>query len=199
MRQDNALAKDMMKFMYGFLDYKLPEDNALKAVLFYSSDEDKKILEKNGCFCLDADCTKDDIKDAFTNKVKTYRYLGFNLEDLKMSICLEDYNIPAIYLASIIDENLFTTLNISPNPSLPFHFSEDDIKVIQSLIKKYIEKYRMIKISNDISIAMIPQNQEIDDIFIRSILETKYNIMDVFQEFNEEMTRIMENYARSNN
>ena len=102
-------------------------------------------------------------------------------------------------LASIIDESLFTTLNISPNPSLPFHFNEDDIKVIQSLIKKYIEKYRMIKISDGISIAMIPQNQEIDDIFIRSVLETKYNIMNVFQEFNDEMTRIMENYARSNN
>lgn len=199
MKQDNNLAKDMMKFMYGFLDYKLPEDSVLKAVLFYSSSEDRKVLEKNNCFCLDVDCTKNDVKDAFTNKVKTYQYLGFNLEDLKMSICLEDYNIPAIYLASDIDENLFTTLNISPNPSLPFHFSEDDIKVIQSLIKKYIEKYRMIKISNGISIAMIPQNQEIDDIFIRSVLETKYNIMNVFQEFNEEMTRIMENYARSNN
>lgn len=199
MRQDNDLAKDMMKFMYGFLDYKLPEDSVLKAVLFYSSSEDRKILEKNGCFCLDVDCTKNDVKDAFTNKVKTHQFLGFSLEDLKMSICLEDYNIPAIYIASTIDENLFTTLNISPNPSLPFHFSEDDVKVIQSLIKKYIEKYRMIKISNGISIAMIPQNQEIDDIFIRSVVETKYNIMNVFQEFNEEMTRIMENYARSNN
>lgn len=199
MKQDNNLAKDMMRFMYGFIDYKLPEDSVLKAILFYSSDEDKKVLEKNDCFCLDADCTKDDVKDAFTNKVKTYQFLGFNIEDLRMSICLEDYNIPAIYLASVLDESLFTTLNISPNPSLPFHFSEDDIKVIQSLIKKYIEKYRMIKISDNISIAMIPQNQEIDDIFIRSVLETKYNIMNVFQEFNEEMTRIMENYARSNN
>ena len=199
MKQDNDLAKDMMKFMYGFLDYKLPEDSVLKAVLFYSSSEDRKVLEKNGCFCLDVDCTKNDVKDAFTNKVKTYKLLGFSLEDLRMSICLEDYNIPAIYLTSNIDENLFTTLNISPNPSLPFHFNEDDIKVIQSLIKKYIEKYRMIKISNGISIAMIPQNQEVDDIFIRSVLETKYNIMDVFQEFNGEMTRIMENYARFNN
>lgn len=199
MRQDNDLAKDMMKFMYGFLDYKLPEDSVLKTVLFYSSSEDRKVLEKNGCFCLDVDCTKNDVKDAFTNKVKTYKLLGFSLEDLRMSICLEDYNIPAIYLTSNIDENLFTTLNISPNPSLPFHFNEDDIKVIQSLIKKYIEKYRMIKISNGISIAMIPQNQEVDDIFIRSVLETKYNIMDVFQEFNGEMTRIMENYARFNN
>lgn len=199
MRQDNDLAKDMMKFMYGFLDYKLPEDSVLKAVLFYSSSEDRKILEKNGCFCLDVDCTKSDVKDAFTNKVKTHQFLGFNLEDLKMSVCLEDYNIPAIYITSTVDESLFTTLNISPNPSLPFHFSEDDVKVIQSLIKKYIEKYRMIKISNGISIAMIPQNQEIDDIFIRSVLETKYNIMNVFQEFNEEMTQIMERYARSNN
>lgn len=199
MKQDNDLAKKMVAFMYGLLDYKLPENATMKAVLFYSTEDDKETFEKNGIFCLSKDCTREEVIDALNNKVTTYKYVGLHIDDLKMSICLEDFNIPSIYLTSSLDETLFNTLNIAPNPNIPINFSEDDIKNIQSLIKKYIEKYKSIKISNTIFVGIIPDNKEIDEIFIRSILETKYNIMNIFQEFNEEMTNIVNNYARSFN
>ena len=199
MKQDNDLAKKMVAFMYGLLDYKLPENATMKAVLFYSTEDDKETFEKNGVFCLSKDCTREEVIDALNNKATTYKYIGFHIDDLKMSICLEDFNIPSIYLTSSLDETLFDTLNIAPNPSIPINFSEDDIKSIQSLIKKYVEKYKAIKISNAIFVGIISDNKEIDEIFIRSILETKYNIMNIFQEFSEEMTNIVNNYARSFN
>lgn len=199
MLQDNDLAKKMVAFMYGLLDYKLPENAVVKAILFYSTDEDRELFEKNEVFCLSKDCTREEVIDALNNKTTTYKYIGFHIDDLKMSICLEDFNIPAVYLTSSLDETLFSTLNIVPNPSIPINFSEDDVKSIQSLIKKYVEKYKSIKISNTIFIGIIPDNKEIDEIFIRSILETKYNIMNIFQEFNEEMSNIVNNYARSFN
>lgn len=197
MKQDNDLAKKMIGFMYGLLDYKLPENAALKAILYYSTEEDRKILEKNGIFCLDKECSQEEILDALNNKSKTATYIGFHADDMKMGVCLEDYNIPSIYTISKINEDVYNFFNLTPSADSPIHFSNEDIVDVQKLMVKYIEKYKTMRMSNKIFIAIIPENQEIDEVFIKSVLETKYNMMNVFQEFNEEMTRIVSNYARS--
>ena len=60
-------AKSLIQFIYGLTDYKIPENILTKAVFFYRSDVEKEILKKNGVYCLDKDCTKEDIQDLLNN------------------------------------------------------------------------------------------------------------------------------------
>ena len=68
MKYDESDIKNLIKYLYGLVDYTASENIITKTIFFYTSEEEKNIFEKNNIFCLSKDCTKDDIQDVFKNK-----------------------------------------------------------------------------------------------------------------------------------
>ena len=105
-------AKSLIQFIYGLTDYKIPENILTKAIFFYRSDVEKEILKKNGVYCLDKDCSKEDIQDLLNNKVLSEKYVALHSEDLKLYIFLPYLNInflPILLLIKFYQAHSFTS------------------------------------------------------------------------------------------
>ena len=98
MKYDESDIKNLIKYLYGLVDYTAPENITTKTIFFYTSEEEKKIFEKNNIFCLGKDCTKDDIQDVFKNKFLSEKIIALYADELKLYVLLKDLNIDTILL-----------------------------------------------------------------------------------------------------
>jgi hypothetical protein len=198
MKDTDVDFKGIIKFMYGLTDYKLPENSSIKAFIFYCTNEEKSVLETNGVYCLKADCTKDEIIDLFNDKVKTYKYLGLHVSDLKLAVfASEDLSIPSIYMMVNPDiEKLFNFAGVNIVPAM-FKVDEKAENKIREMILNKLILYKNIAFLKNIIYASVDKDFKITDDSITEILHTKYNIENIFKDDCQIISKMVEDYARS--
>lgn len=198
MRDDNFNYIEMIKFMYGLVDYKRPDNIVTKAFIFYCTDEEKSVLETNHIYYLNSDCTKDDVIDIFNNKLKTEKYIGFQITDLKLAIfASEELSIPSVYL--MIGPDIAKTFNFTGLSVTPTMFKADSAaeERIKELILNKLIIYKYVAFTKDVVYASIDKDFQINDETIGEILNTKYNIENIFREDYQQISKMVDDYARS--
>ncbi len=197
MRQSDFDNKKILKCIYGLENYKLPQDIKTKAILFYATNEEKSLLEKNHIFYLEPDCSKNEIIDAFENKIKTEEFIAFHAVDFKLSFIISDLNINSIFImVHPNSEKLFDIAQLNLNSGV-YHFSpEEENRLHQMTIAKLI-KYGSFALGKNVFVASLKEDLEINQKELKSIIETKYNIDNIFDEENNAISKMIENYARS--
>ena len=198
MKYDESDIKNLIKYLYGLIDYTTPENITTKTVFFYTSDEEKNIFEKNNIFCLDKDCTKDDIQDVFKNKFLSEKVIALYADDLKLYILLKDLNIDTILLTTNMSLELCESFGLRPELDSFYHFNDNEKQYVLSLFIEMVKQYKYVGISDKFYLCCENNDVSVDDIFINNIKTTKYNIMNIFSEKADQIMSSLKN-ARLNN
>lgn len=197
MRQESIDAVKLIKYIYGLENYDLPENIKTKAFIFYTTDEEKSVLETNHIFYLEPDCSKEDVIDVFENKIKTEKFIGLHAVDFKLALVLDSFSIYSILIqVNPNTEKLFkiAELNLNTNMFTMSQFEND--KLNQLVVIKLI-KYKSIALGDKVFLASINKDFNMTDENIKTIVETKYNTENIFNEENKQISQMVENYARS--
>lgn len=198
MKYDESDIKNLIKYLYGLVDYTVPENITTKTVFFYTSDEEKNIFEKNNIFCLDKDCTKDDIQDVFKNKFLSEKTIALYADDLKLYVLLKDLNIDTILLTTNMSLELCESFGLRPELDSFYHFNDNEKQYVLSLFIEMVKQYKYVGISDKFYLCCENNDVPVDDIFINNIKTTKYNIMNIFSEKADQIMSSLKN-ARLNN
>lgn len=198
MKYDESDIKNLIKYLYGLVDYTAPENITTKTVFFYTSDEEKNIFEKNNIFCLGKDCTKDDIQDVFKNKFLSEKTIALYADDLKLYVLLKDLNIDTILFTTNMSLDLCESFGLRPELDSFYHFNDNEKQYVLSLFIEMVKQYKYVGISDKFYLCCENNDVPVDDIFINNIKTTKYNIMNIFSEKADQIISSLKN-ARSNN
>ena len=198
MKYDESDIKNLIKYLYGLVDYTAPENITIKTVFFYTSDEEKNIFEKNNIFCLGKDCTKDDIQDVFKNKFLSEKTIALYADDLKLYVLLKDLNIDTILFTTNMSLDLCESFGLRPELDSFYHFNDNEKQYVLSLFIEMVKQYKYVGISDKFYLCCENNDVSVDDIFINNIKTTKYNIMNIFSEKADQIISSLKN-ARSNN
>jgi hypothetical protein len=198
MKYDESDIKNLIKYLYGLVDYTAPENITTKTVFFYTSDEEKNIFEKNNIFCLDKDCTKDDIQDVFKNKFLSEKTIALYADDLKLYVLLKDLNIDTILFTTNMSLELCESFGLKPELDSFYHFNDNEKQYVLSLFIEMVKQYKYVGISDKFYLCCENNDVSVDDIFINNIKTTKYNIMNIFSEKADQIMSSLKN-ARLNN
>ncbi len=198
MKYDESDIKNLIKYLYGLVDYTAPENITTKTVFFYTSDEEKNIFEKNNIFCLDKDCTKDDIQDVFKNKFLSEKTIALYADDLKLYVLLKDLNIDTILFTTNMSLDLCESFGLRPELDSFYHFNDNEKQYVLSLFIEMVKQYKYVGISDKFYLCCENNDVSVDDIFINNIKTTKYNIMNIFSEKADQIISSLKN-ARLNN
>ena len=198
MKYDESDIKNLIKYLYGLVDYTAPENITTKTVFFYTSDEEKNIFEKNNIFCLDKDCTKDNIQDVFKNKFLSEKTIALYADDLKLYVLLKDLNIDTILLTTNMSLELCESFGLKPELDSFYHFNDNEKQYVLSLFIDMVKQYKYVGISDKFYLCCENNDISVDDIFINNIKTTKYNIMNIFSEKADQIMSSLKN-ARLNN
>ena len=134
MKYDESDIKNLIKYLYGLVDYTAPENITTKTIFFYTSDEEKNIFEKNNIFCLGKDCTKDDIQDVFKNKFLSEKIIALYADELKLYVLLKDLNIDTILLTTNISLELCESFGLKPELDSFYHFTDSEKQYVLKLL-----------------------------------------------------------------
>ena len=199
MKYDESDIKNLIKYLYGLVDYTAPENITTKTIFFYTSEEEKKIFEKNNIFCLGKDCTKDDIQDVFKNKFLSEKIIALYADELKLYVLLKDLNIDTILLTTNISLELCESFGLKPELDSFYHFNDNEKQYVLKLFIESVKHYKYVGISNKFYLCCEDNdNISVDDIFINNIKTTKYNITNIFSEKADQIMSSLKN-ARLNN
>ena len=192
-------AKSLIQFIYGLTDYKIPENILTKAIFFYRSDVEKEILKKNGVYCLDKDCSKEDIQDLLNNKVLSEKYIALHSEDLKLYIFLLELNFISIILTSEMTPDVFGSLGLIPKIDDHYNLNDSEKKHLLTVFAECAKDYKYVALGDKFYLCYNDDpNLIIDDNLINNIKSTKYNVMNIFSERADKIMTLFKN-ARSNN
>ena len=189
----------LIKCMYGLEDYTLPENSKLKAILFFPSSEEKEVLKKNNIYFLEADCRKDDILNAFNEKVLTEEYIALHTSDVQIIPIFEKFNIPGIFITvNPNTQKVFEMSSLSIGTSIVGLSSSSTEKLKEIFITK-LNTYKSIYLMPNVILTSIDENFIFNEENIKSLLETNYTAENVFYEDYKEISQAIDNYARYRN
>lgn len=196
MRQEPIDPLQIIKYVYSLENVSIPETVKTKAIIFYTYEEDADILKNNNIFYLGEDCSKEDIHNVITEKLKTEDFIGLHSSDFKLAILFSVYNIPCInILTTLTKKALFEVggLRVSGDNML----GEDDLEKLKDMYLIKLSQNKCLRIHDNIVIAKVEKDFIIDDNSIKDILNTKYNMYNVFEEESKTLEGIINKYARS--
>ena len=198
MKQAQYDVTELVKFIYGLQNYVIPQNIATKAFIFYTTDEEKSILEKNNIYCLINECTRDDIMDVFQNKIMSESLIGLHTSDIKLLPILQEMNIPSLIVSKNPTIEMFDTigLNLSSNY---YNMSDKELETLKRMFIEQLIKIGIIALGPLIGIVKLNDDSDFSEENIHKLLTTNYNIENVFNDDFEKISNLMMNHARSNN
>lgn len=198
MKQAQYDVTELVKFLYGLQDYVIPQNIATKAFIFYTTDEEKLILEKNNIYCLINECTRDDITDVFHNKIMSESLIGLHTSDIKLLPILQEMNIPSLIVSKNPTVEMFDTLGLSLNSSY-YNMGGKEIETLKRMFIEQLIKIGIIALGPLIGIVKLNDDSDFSEENIHKLLTTNYNIENVFNDDFEKISNLMMNHARPNN
>lgn len=198
MKQAQYDVTELVKFLYGLQDYVIPQNIATKAFIFYTTDEEKLILEKNNIYCLINECTRDDIADVFHNKIMSESLIGLHTSDIKLLPILQEMNIPSLIVSKNPTVEMFDTLGLNLNSSY-YNMGSKEVETLKRMFIEQLIKIGIIALGPLIGIVKLNDDSDFSEENIHKLLTTNYNIENVFNDDFEKISNLMMNHARSNN
>jgi len=198
MKQADYDISTLVKFLYGLQNYVMPKDAAIKSFIFYTTDEEKSILEKNNIYCLIGDCTKDDITDVFHNKIMSESLIGLHTSDIKLLPILQEMNIPSLIVSKNPTIEMFETLGLNLNSNY-YTMNDKELEILKRMFVEQLTKIGIIALGPLIGIVKLNDDSDFSEENIHKLLTTNYNIENVFNDDFEKISNLMMNHARSNN
>jgi len=198
MKQAQYDVTELVKFLYGLQNYVIPQNIATKAFIFYTTDEEKLILEKNNIYCLINECTRDDIADVFHNKIMSESLIGLHTSDIKLLPILQEMNIPSLIVSKNPTVEMFDTLGLNLNSSY-YNMGSKEVETLKRMFIEQLIKIGIIALGPLIGIVKLNDNSDFSEENIHKLLTTNYNIENVFNDDFEKISNLMMNHARPNN
>ena len=198
MKQEQSNIVNIVKYFYGLENFTIPNDIKTKAFIFYTTDEEKSILEKNKIYCLSSECEPTDMLDLFQNKLKTESLVGVHSDDIKLVILLEDMKIPSLIIFKNPTIELFNKLGMNLDSRM-YKMSNEEQEVLKKMLIDRLIKVGIIAMAPYIGIAKIHDDFDFSEENIHNLLTTKYNIENIFNDDFEKISNLVMNHARSSN
>ncbi|MCF0126070.1 MAG: hypothetical protein HUJ68_10030 [Clostridia bacterium] len=184
MKQDDINYSKMLKNYYSIDDIDFSKKEIVaKYVLFYETDEEKEILEKNNIYMLSDECTKAEIHDFFENKIYEKELVALHKSDMGLVVIFNDLKIPAIIVAvDITAERFFDKQSISFDVSSDFVSEAQMGKLKQILIGKVTYYKNVCLMPNALWVHITDKDETLSIEIFNTCKETKYNMENILDE-----------------
>lgn len=198
MKQSQYNVVELVKFLYGLQNYVIPQNIVVKAFIFYTTDEEKSILEKNNIYCLINECTQDDITDLFQNKIMSDSLIGLHTSDIKLLPLLQEMNIPSLIVFKNPTVEIFDTLGLNLGSNY-YTMNDKELEALKRMFIEQLIKIGIIALGPLVGIVKLNDDSDFSEENIHKLLTTNYNIENVFNDDFEKISNLMMNHARPNN
>lgn len=198
MKQSQHNIVELIKYLYGLQNYVIPQNIAVNAFIFYTTDEEKSILEKNNIYCLINECTQDDIIDLFQNKIMSEPLIGLHTSDIKLLPLLQEMNVSSLIVSKNPTVEIFDTLGLNLGSNY-YTMSDKELELLKKMFIEQLIKIGIIALGPLIGVVKLNDDSDFSEENIHKLLTTKYNIENVFNDDFEKISNLMMNHARPNN
>ena len=198
MKQSQHNIVELVKYLYGLQNYVIPQNIAVKAFIFYTTDEEKSILEKNNIYCLIGECTQDDIIDVFQNKIMSEPLIGLHTSDIKLLPLLQEMNISSLIVSKNPTVEIFDSLGLNLGSNY-YTMSDKELETLKRMFIEQLIKIGIIALGPLIGVVKLNDDSDFSEEGIHKLLTTKYKIENVFNDDFEKISNLMMNHARPNN